>query len=237
MTMANLRWTRWIATLGVALITAGCMESATTIGAEADGLVEVEPPTIGLLDWHTAPAGCEERLSAGVQLGWAEDAPDLVVAIDADAAILCVDTLPAVLDELDAMGVDAQSLERIRVRYEGTAFDGDVGRDDRRAATGAPQGDPSPQPSDVGVTSLIAAPAIDPTPQPSSPLPGRADEPEEGSGSSGGSAGGSGSSSSSTNGPEADPTPQPSGREQRERRHGTEGMPTGGPDPDVATGG
>ncbi|MEM9865079.1 MAG: hypothetical protein AAF938_25980 [Myxococcota bacterium] len=139
--------------------------------------------------WQAAPAGCEGLLSSVSTYGIASGEPELIVGLRG-ASVICVDTYASVereLDETAPMDVDGLWLGYIAALQN---LEGSTEEDSEMEAEGstAPMldvdlgfdisislGDPSPQPSIIGVERVLG----DPSPQPSdgdpSPQPSNAD--------------------------------------------------------------
>ncbi len=84
---------------------AGC--AGEGVGFSADGLYEgpalgdVQPLSeVDASAWQEGPAGCEGRLDEAMVFAVAEGAPELIVALDAEGAIICVDSFASVESEL-----------------------------------------------------------------------------------------------------------------------------------------
>jgi hypothetical protein len=154
-----------IALSAVAL--SGCIGAPDERGATS-GLVELDTstPPLGRIDsdaWRRAPAGCEDRLAAGLSFRLASALDGLVAAVDGEGQIVCVDTVESVQEELAEEGREDEA-DELGDRYLlAVALAVMPSSDSMRA------GDPSPQPS-----VLAHAPGNggiangDPSPQPSS---------------------------------------------------------------------
>lgn len=150
---------------GVALT--GCVgnpdERATT-----SGLVEIstDSPPLGPIDsdaWRRAPAGCEDRLAAGLSFRLASALDGLVAAVDGDGDIVCVDTVESLQEELAEDGREDEA-DELGDRYLLAIGVAAMPSSDSMRA-----GDPSPQPSVVAHAPGNGGIANgDPSPQPSS---------------------------------------------------------------------
>lgn len=177
----------------VLLLSVGCAgEGPSTAGrletldvADAAALPSVARPV-----WTATPAGCEGMLPQASGFGVADGEPELVVALDALGAALCVDTYPALESELLDQGM-LDEADQLWLGYLATLQEAEFGGAGSRQAV-AQRADPTPQPNLVadqdGVETMAdpspqtndgdllpeappddGIPDVDPTPQPNNP--------------------------------------------------------------------
>ena len=172
----------------------GCAgESPATAGqSETLDVANAEVlPTIQHDTWASAPAGCEGRINEVGDFGVAEGEPELVVALDVNGTILCVDTYPALESELTDSSLSDEA-DRLWLGYLATLQNPEL-REAKGGQTMDTGWDPTPQPNLVahqgGVNVMDdpgpptndgsdimppappedATPDVDPTPQPNTP--------------------------------------------------------------------
>ena len=207
-----MRWKkRAFLACAAALVAVGCAGGDTETVTAASFVSDAAPlPTIEREIWQAAVAGCEGRIDEIVEFGIAEEAPELVVAIDRNGIgerIVCVDSYSAVESELQEMGSDeidalwlgyVASLQEVeplsaenpqpRARRDRESPVPDLGSALDRASA-----EPQPQPNIEGDLDPAAS---EPQPQPNDPTGGESGS--AGSSSSGSSSSGSGSRASSS---------------------------------------
>jgi hypothetical protein len=157
----------WIV-VALALPMVGCMGATSPSDSSSDELLAADGGQLGSLeedDWQGALPGCDGILEGDESFAIASAEYGLVAALGADGAILCVDTVEAVEDELEETGHPEEADELVTA-YAATirALDmaGDPGA---RFRSRDHEGDPDPQPN-TGWTRFQQA--GDPDPQPNS---------------------------------------------------------------------
>lgn len=134
------------ALLAVALVVAsGCVGGSavdTAAGASSQDLL-LDDGHLGEIaedDWEDAEAGCEGQIDADVHFAIASAEFGLIAVVEADGDVLCVDTVSAVEEELEDVGL-AETAHQLVM-----AFHSALGRRDGRMI-GSRDGDPDPEPN------------------------------------------------------------------------------------------
>lgn len=175
--------------LSLAACTSGSSEPEPVSGSALSGDVAALPE-LDVVAWGNAIASCEGVIDGTESYGVAHP-EGLVVAVGARGAI-CVDTLPAMQEELAALGVEHRA-EDLAQRYWAT-LDAHPLSQSTTMATAPPAGEPNPQPSlesinAVQVRSPVAPDEGEPNPQPSGPAGGEPNPQPSGETQSDGSSG------------------------------------------------
>ena len=131
-------------------------------------------PELEVVSWSSAIASCEGVIDGSES--YAVTRPEgLVVALGPEGAI-CVDTLPALEEELGALGLERHA-EDLAQRYFTTLDAHPLAQSTSGTADGPTAGEPNPQPSLEAITAVtlrtpIAPNEGEPNPQPSGPAGG-----------------------------------------------------------------
>ena len=190
-----MRWKkRAFLACAAALVAVGCAGGDTETVTAASFVSDAAPlPTIEREIWQAAVAGCEGRIDEIVEFGIAEEAPELVVAIDRNGIgerIVCVDSYSAVESELQEMGSD--EIDALWLGYVASLQEVEpLSAENPQPRARRDRESPVP---DLG--SALDRASAEPQPQPNDPTGGESGS--AGSSSSGSSSSGSGSSASSS---------------------------------------
>jgi hypothetical protein len=160
------------AALSLTACTSAGSEPDSVDGSALSGDVAVLPE-LDVVAWGNAIASCEGVIDGTESYAVAQPA-GLVVAVGAQGAI-CVDTLPAMQEELAALGVPHQA-EDLAQRYWATLDAHPLSQSTSGTmASAPPAGEPNPQPSLESVTAVELRSPVnegEPNPQPSGPAGG-----------------------------------------------------------------
>lgn len=179
---------RYILVSLLAALTACAGSETQSVGSSFEN--DAAPlPTIERAAWEDAPAGCEGQLDFGLEVsfGIAEGAPELVVAlreVSEGSRVVCVDSYASIESELEL--VDPPRLDGLWLGYvsalqEAEPFSADYAHNeaepdsspapDLGAIVRTAEGDPHPEPSNIGDELPIDLDIAmgDPHPEPSDP--------------------------------------------------------------------